>query len=209
LLAPGGMVQPRIFLLSPARSDGKRAALLVRPDAVFDLATQLRSPLGAPLGEVFAFLSGLYFRGKMAYTSRFSRPPRGGPGALVITTNRGLMPPESRVSPADLAEFASVPIDLREPRYREPLTRDLARLAEAAPPDCSFVLLGSVATAKYVELLLGILGDRLLIPEAFPGMGDMQRGALMLRAAREGVELPYRPVIGAVLSRATPRGGKR
>jgi hypothetical protein len=83
------------------------------------------------------------------------------------------------------------------------------RLAAAAPPDCAFVLLGSVATAKYTELLRAVLGERLLIPEAFPGMGDMQRGALMLRAAREGAELPYRPVAGAVLSHAAPRRAKR
>jgi hypothetical protein len=127
----------------------------------------------------------------------------------VITTNRGLMAPETRIGPADLADFAAVPIDLREPRYREPLVRDLQRLAAAAPEECRFVLLGSVATAKYVELMLAILGERLVIPEAFPGMGDMQRGALMLRAAREGAELPYHPVAGAVLSRAAPRGGRR
>jgi hypothetical protein len=198
----------RIFLLSPARSDGKRAALLARPDAVFDLAVQLRSPMGAPLGEVFAFLSGLYFRGKMTYAARFSRPPRGQPGALVITSNRGLMVPEARITPRDLDDFASVPIDQREPRYLEPLTRDLEKLC-GETGDCRFVLLGSVATAKYVEVLLGRLGDRLIIPEAFPGMGDMQRGALMLRAAREGEELPYIPVAGAVLSRAVPRKVRR
>jgi hypothetical protein len=199
----------RIFLLSPARSDGKRAALLTRPDAVFDLAERLRSPLGAPLGDVFAFLSGLYFRGKLAYVTRFSRPPAGGPGALVVTTNRGLMSPDAPVWPADLADFASVPIDLREPRYREPLVRDLHRLADAAPPECRFVLLGSVATRKYVELMLSALGERLVMPAAFPGMGDMQRGALMLRAARDGMELDYQPVAGAVLSRAASRGGPR
>jgi hypothetical protein len=203
------MEPQRIFLLSPARTDGKRAALLLRPDAVFDLAMQLRSTLGAPLGEVFGFLSGLYFRGKMTYAARFSGPPHGGPGALVITSSRGLMLPEARVSPRDLAEFASVPIDLREPRYREPLARDVARLADAAPAGCRFVLLGSVATAKYVELLLDLLGPRLFVPEAFPGMGDMQRGALMLRAAREGVELLYQPVAGAVLSRAAARKTRR
>jgi len=200
---------PRVFLLSPARSDGKRAALLTRPDAVFDLAVQLRSPLGASLGEVFAFLSGLYFRGKMAYAARFSRPPAGKPGALVITTNRGLMVPEARIGPADLEDFASVAIDLREPRYLEPLTRDLERLCGESG-DCRFVLLGSVATAKYVEVMLERLGERLIIPEAFPGMGDMQRGALMLRAARDGEELPYIPVAGAVLSRASfPRRARR
>lgn len=199
------MTPPRIFLLSPAHCGGKRAALLLRPDAVFDLAQQLRSPVGAPLGEVFAFLSGLYFRGKLAYATRFSGPPPGAPPALVITTSRGLLHPEARLFPADLDEFASVPIDLRDPRYRVPLEQDVLRLAEQTPPDCCFVLLGSIANPKYVELLTAILGDRLHFPEPFPGMGDMQRGALMLRAARDGAELPYLPVPGAVLSRAAPR----
>ncbi|HEX6070823.1 MAG TPA: hypothetical protein VFZ18_13395, partial [Longimicrobiaceae bacterium] len=102
-------------------------------------------------------------------------------------------------------EFATVPIDLRERRYREPLIADLERLRAATPPECRFVLLGSVASPKYVELLTGILGARLLLPDAFAGMGDMQRGALLLRAAREGVELPYLPVLGATLSRAASR----
>src|SRR5262249_32645808 len=60
------------------------------------------------------------------------------------------------------------------------------------------VLLGSIASDKYVELLLEILGQRLLFPVDFVGRGDMSRGGLMLRAARSGTELPYGPVQGAV-----------
>ena len=190
----------RIFLLSPAHCGGKRARVLLRPEASFDLAARLRSEEGAPLGEVFSFLSGLYFRGKMAYSRRFAAPPAALPGSLVITTCRGLVPPETRVHPYDLAAFAAVPIDPREPRYREPLAADLARLAAEAPAGCDFVLLGSVATAKYVDLLRAALGDRILFPSVFAGMGDMQRGALLLRSAREGVELASVPVAGAVLS---------
>lgn len=190
----------RIFLLSPAHCGGKRAGVLLRPEASFALAERLRSPEGAPLGEVFSFLSGLYFRGKMAYARRFAAPPPGLPGALVITSSRGLVPPGTPVRPSDLAAFAAVPIDPRDPRYREPLAANLATLAAQAPPECDFVLLGSVATAKYVELLLAALGDRILFPAPFVGMGDMQRGALLLRSAREGVELPCVPVAGAVLS---------
>jgi hypothetical protein len=189
----------RIFLLSPAHCGGKRAAVLLRPEASFELAERLRSPEGAPLGEVFSFLSGLYFGGKLAYARRFAAPPPGLPGSLVITSSRGLLPPGTRVRPADLEEFAAVPIDPREPRYREPLAADLARLAAEAP-DCDFVLLGSVATAKYIDLLLAALGERILFPSVFAGMGDMQRGALLLRSARDGVELPCVPVAGAVLS---------
>lgn len=181
----------RIFLLSPAHCGGKRAAMLARAEASFDLAHRLRSPAGAPLGEVFAFLSGLYFRGKLAYARRFSAPPAGGPSSLVITTNRGLLPPETPLRTADIASFAEVPIDLRDERYRMPLTADLERLASGMPESCEFVLLGSIATAKYLGVLLATLGERLLYPEPFVGMGDMQRGALLLRAVEAGVELPY------------------
>ena len=189
-----------VFLLSPAHCGGKRAAVLMRAAAGFELAERLRSAAGAPLGEVFSFVSGLYFRGKVAYAGRFSAPPPAMPGSLVITTHRGLLPPETRVGPADLREFASVPIDPRDPRYRVPLEADLVRLGRETPPSTRFVLLGSVATAKYVELLLAALGERVLFPAPFAGMGDMQRGALLLRAAREGVELPYLPIAGALLS---------
>jgi hypothetical protein len=146
----------------------------------------------------------------VAYAERFAAPPPGLPGSLVITTHRGLLPAGTPVRPGDLEAFGSVPIDPRDPRYRLPLEADLARLAAESPPESRFVLLGSVATAKYVELLLAALGERVLFPAPFVGMGDMQRGALLLRAAREGAELPYLPVAGAVRSsRARPAGGVR
>lgn len=197
------MTAPTIFLLSPANCGGKRAELLLRPGADFELAARFRSAGGAPLGEVFAFLSGLYFRGKLAYASRFAAPPHPLPGAVVITTNRGLVTPETPIGPAELRAFAGTPIDLRDPRYREPLEQGVARLAGSAPPGCTFVLLGSIATAKYVELLLSHLGERLCFPRPFVGMGDMQRGALMLRAVEAGEELPYIQAAGAVRSLAT------
>ena len=200
------MLDSRIFLLSPAHCGGKRAAVLLRPGADFGLAARLRST-GAPLGEVFAFLSGLYFRGKLAYAARFSAPPAGLPAALVITTNRGLLDPYTSVTPADLAGFGEVSIDQRDPRYLEPLVADAERLGRSAPKESRFVLLGSVATAKYVEPLLSLLGDRLCFPAAFAGMGDMQRGALLLRAAEEGVELPYVRAAGAI--RTLARGPAR
>jgi len=56
---------PRIFLLSPARLDGKRAHLLFHPVTMFPVARALHSTAGAPIGEIFTFLSGLYFRGKL------------------------------------------------------------------------------------------------------------------------------------------------
>ena len=50
----------RIFLLSPARAGGKRAAMLTRAAASFELARQVQIG-AATLGEVFTFCSGLYF----------------------------------------------------------------------------------------------------------------------------------------------------
>ena len=194
----------RVFLLSPAHSGGKRAELLLRPEADFPLAARLRSPEGATLGEAFSFLSGLYFRGKLAYARRFARPPAGIAGALVITTNRGLLHADTPVGIADLRAFGGVDIRPDEQRYRAPLARDLARLA--AVPDLELVLLGSVATGKYVDVLLDVVGERLLFPTDFVGRGDMSRGALLLRAAREQIELAYEPIATAV--RHAPRRGK-
>lgn len=195
----------RVFLLSPAHSGGKRAELLLRSEARFPLAERLRAGGGASLGEAFSFLSGLYFRGKLAYARTFGRPPAGVPGALVITTNRGLLDPDIRVGIGDLRAFGGVDIRSDEPKYREPLERDLARLA--GDSDLELVLLGSVATGKYVDVLLDVVGERLLFPTDFVGRGDMSRGALLLRAARERTELAYEPVATAL--RRGPRPGKR
>ncbi|MGI8906527.1 MAG: hypothetical protein ACR2IE_08565 [Candidatus Sumerlaeaceae bacterium] len=65
------------------------------------------------------------------------------------------------------------------------------------------VLLGSIATAKYVDILLEIAHDRVLFPSDFVGRGDLSRGGLCLRAAADGMELSYSPVLGAT------RTGKR
>lgn len=203
------MNTPLIFLLSPAHCGGKRAALLTRDEAAFDLAVRFRSQHGAPLGEVFSFLSGLYFRGKLAYAERFARPASAGPGTFVITSSRGILPPRIPMTPALLEEFAATPIDLREPRYVEPFVASVADLEGALPQESRFVLLGSVASSKYVHPLLDLLGERLLFPPEFAGMGDMQRGSLLLRAAAEDAELEYRPVAGALLSRAASASRKR
>jgi hypothetical protein len=170
----------RIYLLSPAHCGGPRARLLLSEKAEFELARKLRAPGGAPLSEVFTFLSGLYFRGKVAYARAFSSPPPGLPGALVITPRYGLRPPEEAISLPFLRRLASVPIDPADPRYRRPLLRDAERLAAAAGPECLFILLGSVATGKYLDLLTDVFGDRLRFPAEFVGRGDMSRGGLML-----------------------------
>jgi hypothetical protein len=195
----------RVFLLSPANPGGQRAAMLVRPGASFELARRLQGE-GAPIGEVFAFISGLYFRGKLAYAEAFADPPADVPGALVITSGRGLLSPETVVTMEDLREIASVPIDAGDPRYREPLERDCRGVAERAGPDCRFVLLGSVATMKYLAPMVAVFGERLCFPEEFVGRGDMSRGGLMLRCVTAGAELSYEPLGG--LTRHGPRPPK-
>jgi hypothetical protein len=193
----------RIFLLSPANASGRRAQMIMNERAGFDLALRLHGE-GAELGDVFAFISGLYFRGKSAYSRAFAAPPPEMPGSLVITAGRGLLPPDTRIGIADLLSIAGVPIDLSEPRYRDPLERDIVRLEQALPSTTQIVLLGSIATSKYLEPLLSVFGTRLLFPSEFVGRGDMSRGGLMLRAAEEGVELKYVPASGAMLRGRRP-----
>ncbi len=190
----------RIFLLSPANCGGARARLVLSPAAQFDLARQLNGPDGVELGDLFAFVSGLYFRGKLAYARRFAAPidPDGGvAGVHVITPNAGLRGPETRVTADAIRVFASADIDPANAAYRQPLEASARALARDSG-DCEIVLLGSIASPKYVDVLLGIFGDRLVFPIDFVGRGDMSRGGLMLRHAASGVELPYVPVAGAV-----------
>lgn len=188
----------RVFLLSPAHCGGERAGLLLREGADFDLARRIRRPPGAPLGEVFSFLSGLYFRGKLAYAEAFATPPGILPGIYVITPNEGLRLHDERVDRARLLEFARVDIGAGDPRYSTPLARDARTLAAAIGPSCEVVLLGSVATGKYLEPLTAALGDRLRFPADFVGRGDMSRGGLLLRCVRAGRQLEYSAVAGAV-----------
>lgn len=166
--------------------------MVLNERAQFDLAVRLRHE-GAQLGDVYAFVSGLYFRGKLAYAKAFAAPPPGLPPALVITPGRGLLPPDTPVSVDELREIAAVPVDVEEGRYRTPLERDARALNDTAGSDCKYVLLGSLATAKYMEPLLNIFGERLLFPLEFVGRGDMSRGGLMLRCAHQGIELNYAP----------------
>ena len=198
------MPRRRIFLLSPASSSGKRAALLFNDRAEFDIATRVRQQPGAPLGEVFSFLSGLYFRGKLAYAREFQNPPPPrAPGIQIITPTDGLYSPGTLVTLQDLERFATVPIDPEDSRYRYPLERDASRIAERIGSDCQVVLLGSVATGKYVDVLLPIFGDRLVFPREFLGHGDMARGAMLLNSSAAQTELTYIPVSDP--SRLEPR----
>jgi hypothetical protein len=191
-----------VFLLSPASLAGERSKLLFRPAAAFPLARQVQSSQGAPLGAVFSFVSGLYFRGKVAYAEAFGRPPPGLPAGLVISAGEGLLPLTERVDLARLRAWAEVPIDARNPAFTGPLVEHAEGLARAVGARCRFVLLGSVATDKYVRPLVKVFGDWLLFPSDFVGKGDMSRGSMMLRAARDGRELAYLPLEGARRSAA-------
>jgi hypothetical protein len=102
-----------------------------------------------------------------------------------------LVSPELPITMDALREIATVPVDAGNPLYRAPLDREARILDELAGPECRFVLLGSLATPKYVEPLLEIFGERLLVPVDFAGRGDMSRGGLLLRCARDGQELSY------------------
>jgi len=193
-----------IFLLSPASLRGKRGAMLLSPKARFDLAQRLRADDGPSLGDVFAFVSGLYFRGKLAYARRFGRAPLGRAAAFVITPSRGLLPIDHPASAALLEEFSRVPIDLGEPRYREPLEASVQMLAGSMKRGDRAVLLGSIATDKYVGVLSQHLGTRLLFPTTFVGRGDMSRGGLMLRCVSDNQELEYVRIEGATRRGARP-----
>ena len=197
-------VSYRIFLLSPAYAGGERARMILRDRAQFPLARRLRGKSGAPIADVFTFLSGLYFRGKVAYANAFARPARGTSGVLVITPTRGLIDSRTRIRLDELREFAEVDIHEDDPRYRLPIERDARRLASKLSAESEVILLGSIATGKYVEVLLADFGDRLRFPSEFIGRGDMSRGGLMLRCAADGQELSYIPVAGAIVNGKRP-----
>ena len=194
----------RIFLLSPAYAGGERARMILSNRAEFALARKLRDKQGAPIAEVFTFLSGLYFRGKIAYATTFERPAPGMPGVLVITPTRGLVDATTRIRLDDLREFATIDIHKDDPRYRAPIERDARVLARKLPPQSEIILLGSIATGKYVNVLVASFGDRLRFPADFVGRGDMSRGGLMLRCAVDRQELSYIAVAGAIVNGKRP-----
>ena len=177
--------------------------MLLRKEAQFDLAVKLREGT-APIGEVYSFISGLYFRGKMTYAEAFAAAPAGVPSSVVIVPGAGLVPPETLIGVEQLCAIGAIPVDEDNHTYREALLSAAKLLDEHAGPACQYVLLGSVASGKYTTPLLKVFGERLVFPIDFVGRGDMSRGGLMLRCARSGNELPYVPVAGAVLHGARP-----
>jgi hypothetical protein len=188
---------PLVVLVSPARIGGPRSSLLLRPEADFALAGRLRERK-ATLGEAYAFISGLYFRGKLAYAEAFAAPPAGLPPALIIVPGLGLVSPGTMIDVEQLGRIGEISIEHKNRAYRDPLLRDARLLDQNAGPACRYLLLGSIATEKYSEPLLEVFGDRLLFPVEFVGRGDMSRGGLMLRRASSGDELSYVSLRGAI-----------
>src|SRR5438045_9161000 len=122
------MPSSRIFLLSPANCGGPRARQILSPNAKFALAEALRSRRGAMLGDVFMFVSGLYFRGKLTYGLRFAAPPEpgnpvAGCGVLIITPTAGLRSPHPLVTLNAMRVFAAGDVHPDDAAYRRPLKR--------------------------------------------------------------------------------------
>jgi hypothetical protein len=179
---------PKIFLLSPANLSGLRAKQLASPRARFEAAVRYRSPEGVPIADAFAFMSALYFRGKIAYARHFADPPDG---VLIITSGYGLVPPDWRLNEERMQRMMKIDVDVSARNYTKPLREHANQLASMLSADAQVILLGSVATGKYVDVLKPILGPWLRFPRVFAGLGDMARGGLMLRAVRADKELEY------------------
>jgi hypothetical protein len=181
-------VERRIFLLSPASLTGIRAKQMTRKAAQFAVARLYRSDGGVEIADAFSFMSALYFRGKIAYARRFASVPEG---IFVIAPGYGLVAPEWKLDPERMKKMRRTAVDVKVSAYRRPLEAHARELASSMQPETLVVLLGSIATGKYIDILWPIFGDRLRFPASFAGIGDMSRGALMLRAAASGEELEY------------------
>lgn len=177
----------KVFLLSPANLSGLRAKQLASPRAQFEAARLYRSPEGVPIALAFAFMSALYFRGKIAYALQFG----GMENTFVIAPGFGLVAADWCITPERMKVLSRTEVDVRKRAYRTPLEREAKRLAGGLDEQASVVLLGSVASGKYVDVLRPIFGERLVFPAMFAGLGDMSRGGLLLRAARANRELDY------------------
>jgi hypothetical protein len=176
-----------VFLLSPANTGGVRAKQFTSPRAKFDAALMYRSEEGVPIALAFAFMSSLYFRGKISYALHFAEREN----IFVIAPGFGLVPPDFRITEKEMKTMRKTPVDVRHRGYRKALERDALKLAERLEKESQVVLLGSVASGKYVDILWPIFGDRLRFPSTFAGLGDMSRGGLLLRAVRANRELQY------------------
>jgi len=198
----------RIFILSPANCNGLRARWVLKKSSRSDLAMRLRSA-GVSLSEVFTYLSALYFRGKLAYARNFAEPPSSCPGILIITPTAGLLAHDTLIRLSRLRGFGRVPIHVKNQTYRAALRRSAKDLVNQLGTECQIVLLGSVATGKYLDILGPIFGTRLRVPAEFVGLGDMARGGLLLRCVRENRQLNYVEVASVVRSQPQRNRGNQ
>jgi len=198
----------RVFILSPANCNGLRARWVLKKSSRSDLAMRLRSA-GVSLGEVFTYLSALYFRGKLAYARNFAEPPSSCPGILIITPTAGLLAHDTLIRLSRLRGFGRVPIHVKNQTYRAALRRSAKDLVNQLGTECQIVLLGSVATGKYLDILGPIFGTRLRVPAEFVGLGDMARGGLLLRCVRENRQLNYVEVASVVRSQSQRNRGNQ
>jgi len=190
----------KIFLISPANMSGQRARQLMSPRAKFEAARLYQSAEGVPIALAFAFMSALYFRGKIAYALQFASLEN----IFVIAPGFGLVPPDWRITPERVKVLQRTEVDVRKRNYRKSLEQTAREVADRIDDDAQVVLLGSVASGKYVDILWPIFGERLVFPSIFAGLGDMSRGGLLLRAARANRELEYSPLTAP---RQTSAGG--
>lgn len=199
---PRTLPSPRVFVLSPANLSGARGRRVLAGQADAPFMEPLRRGSTAPLGDVYTFVSSLYYRGKRAYSRAFGQRERG-PVTLVVTPTRGLVDDAEPVTLTELRAFAACDIDPSHGAYRDALVQSGRALDRELCSRGEIVLLGSIASDKYVAPLGEVFGARLSFPEAFIGRGDMSRGGLLLRAVDARQELAYVPAATA------PRRGRR
>lgn len=180
----------RVFVLSPANCNGVRARCLLRKSSSSKLAKSLRGS-GVPLSEVFSFVSSLYFRGKVSYAQTFARPPVDCAGIFIITPTIGLVPHDTLIRMSTLRGFSRGAINVKNRRYCSSLQCSSKQLVSEIGSECEVVLLGSIASGKYLTLLSPIFARRLRVPAEFIGRGDMSRGGLLLRCVNDNRELTY------------------
>ena len=204
----------RIFLLSPATAHGPKASTLVEDPPRTPAARRLQTPGGMTLGALFTHLSGLYFTGKLAYARQFANPPStlAVRGVHVVTFTHGLLDPDTAVDLDMLRRFRAAGATEFDTVSRVALEASARSLAEVlGEVRCDVVLLGSVHSTKYTEILEPIFGERLRVPRDLVRRGHLQRGGLLLECVEARRELDYIALddVRAMLADARPSARRR
>ena len=146
----------RVFLLSPANTSGERARQLLSPRAKSDAAQLYRTEEGVPIAIAFAFMSALYFRGKITYAIHFG----GVENTFVIAPGFGLVPPTWCITEERMKTLSRTPVDVRKRNYRKPLERGdvncrarnpLVFAGESRKTDSGIVLQPNAIVAAYLS----------------------------------------------------------